>query len=249
MAETVEKIQQKTVVTQVMARIKELIASGTYRVNDRIPTENELAEMFGVGRSSVREAVKVFQHLGVLEARVPKGTFVCDRAKISSEAITWAILLGEDSLNEVINLRRIIELEGVSALVAGLRSSIPEAGAVVARLRAIVADMTAAAEAVSIEELVQADYSFHAALIGATGNALFSSIYETLHAFMQEEIRRTYRSIGDLAEIPADHQDIIDHIVSADAAAAAARHNDHFGRIRRLLRGAESPELGKPSRS
>ncbi|HUX13277.1 MAG TPA: FCD domain-containing protein [Spirochaetia bacterium] len=241
MADTVEKIHQKTVVTQVMARIKELIASGTYKVNDRIPTENELAQMFGVGRSSVREAVKIFQHLGVLEARVPKGTFVCDRAKISSEAITWAILLGEHGLNEVIDLRRVIELEGVSAVVMGLRVSAPEAAAVVRRLRTIVEEMKTAAESESIEDLVQADYNFHAALIGATGNALFSSIYETLHAFMQEEIRRTYQSIRDLAEIPADHQDIIDHIVRADSADAAARHNEHFGRIRRLLRGPESP--------
>jgi DNA-binding FadR family transcriptional regulator len=103
------KVQQQTVVTQVMERIKALIAGGTYKPNDRIPTENELVEMFGVGRSSVREAVKTFQYLGVLESRVPKGTFVCDGARITQEALTWAILLNQNSLVEVLHLRKLLE--------------------------------------------------------------------------------------------------------------------------------------------
>ena len=191
------KVQQQTVVTQVMGLIKELIASGTYKPNDRIPTETELVEMFGVGRSSVREAVKTFQYLGVLELRVPKGTFVRDGAKISQEALTWAILLNQNSLNEILDLRKLIEQEGLTSLVGGLARRTPEAKATVEHLEATIEEMMEAARAFSIDRLVAADYEFHYTIIRHTGNALFCSIYETLHSFMQAEIAQTYQAIQD----------------------------------------------------
>jgi len=233
-----ERIQQKTVVMQVMDRIKGLIASGMYQVNDRIPTESELAEMFGVGRSSVREAIKIFQHLGVLEARVPKGTFVCDRSKISQEAITWSILLGQDNLTEIIELRHVIEKAGVGALVHELSAKSPRGVELMGRLKTVLEVMREGVDTASIEELVQADYDFHATIIAAAENSLFSSIYETLHSFMQEEIRRTYVAIKNISEIVDDHQEIIDSIVSGELTRALQRHDAHFMRIQRLLREA-----------
>ena len=83
-----------------MEKIKELIASGEYTTGGRLPTEQEMAERFGVGRSSIREAIKTFNYLGVLESKTAKGTFVCDSNSISSETLTWAILLGTDALVE-----------------------------------------------------------------------------------------------------------------------------------------------------
>jgi len=237
-----EKIQQKTVVAQVMHSIKELIASGKYRVNDRIPTESELADMFGVGRSSVREAIKVFQHLGVLEARVPKGTFVCDRSKISQEAITWSILLGQESLNETIELRHIIERAGVIAFVGELASSSQRGAELAQRLKDVVKRMEEIIETASIDALVQADYEFHATIIDASNNSLFRAIYRTLQAFMQEEIRRTYSAVTDTSEVLADHQEILQALLSEEPSYALARHAEHFKRIRRLLGTGDNPQ-------
>ena len=63
----IKKVKQKTVVEQVMDQIKNLIASGQLKPHDRIPTETELAQMFGVWCSTVPLAIKTFQHLGILE--------------------------------------------------------------------------------------------------------------------------------------------------------------------------------------
>ncbi|MCK4515895.1 MAG: FadR family transcriptional regulator, partial [Spirochaetaceae bacterium] len=54
-----QTISQQTVVAQVMSRVKDLIASGQYQPGQQLPTEQELAQQFGVGRSSIREAMKV----------------------------------------------------------------------------------------------------------------------------------------------------------------------------------------------
>jgi DNA-binding FadR family transcriptional regulator len=243
------RIQQKTVVTQVMDRIRELIFSGEYKVNDRIPTESELAEMFGVGRSSVREAVKIFQHLGVLEARVPKGTFVCDRTKISQEAITWSIFLGQNNIEEIIELRKLIERAGVSSLIKELQAKTERGRDTLGSLRSILQRMKEGVSAAAIKTLVQADYDFHAAIVQAAGNSLFTDIYATLHSFLQEEIRRTYLAIDDMADILKDHEEIIDSICSCESSRAVTRHDEHFLRILRLLREAGETAVGGRARA
>jgi len=215
--------------------MKDLIASGKYQVNDRIPIESELADMFRVGRSSVREAIKIFQQLGVLEVRVPKGTFVCDRSKISEEAITWKILLGQDNLNEIIELRHIIEKAGVGALVNELSRNSPRGSE---RMGSVLRKMKEGVASASLEELVQEDYDSHATIIEASESSLLTAIYVTIHAFMQDEILRTYILITDMPEIGAGHQGIFDSIICGEVSRVLTRHYEHFMQIRRLLRAS-----------
>ncbi len=239
-----EKIQQKTVVTQAMERIKSLIASGIYKVGDRIPTEQELADRFGSGRSSIREAIKIFQHLGILESRVPKGTFLCDRSHISSEAITWCILLGNDDMWEIIELREVIEERSFDHFIRRCTADKQWMKEVMNRLSSETEVMKTAVETGSIEQLIQADYNFHAEIIKAGNNSLFFAIYRTLHAFMQEEIRKTYQSMKDLMDVYRDHRQMLEVICSGNIEKAIARHQNHFSRIKRLLR-EEDPSLNE----
>lgn len=232
-------IAQRTVVAQVMARLKDLIASGEYRPGDRLPTEQELATAFGVGRSSIREAIKVFQHLGVIEARAAKGTFLRDRANISSEAITWALLLGDDDLSDVLELREAVESVCMGRLTSGLAVESREALATLDALDEVVAGMRTAAEDRDIAALVEADYRFHGLIVEAGRNNLFRSIYSSMHAFLSDEIRSTYDEMDDLREVADDHADIVAVLRQGDADASTERHIDHFQRTRRLLRVGE----------
>ena len=70
----IKKVKQKTVVEQVMDQIKNLIASGQLKPHDRIPTETELAQMFGVGRSTVRQG-----HQNLPAPRYPGGVLATHR--------------------------------------------------------------------------------------------------------------------------------------------------------------------------
>lgn len=235
MDEESEKLQQKTVVSQVMERIKDLIATGQYKPGDRIPTEQELAARFGTGRSSIREAIRIFHHLGVVETKVPKGTFVCDRSNIATEAITWALLLGNNDRFEVLELRRVLEEQGFRALAEGYGAGDPGAQAAVEGLEREVAAMRQAAEAGSYEDLTRADFRFHERIIGQSSNRLFAAIFQTLHNFTEEEIRVTHVSLADLLEVVSDHRDIVESLKRKDPGAAVQRHRAHFDRIRGLL--------------
>ncbi len=232
-----EKIQQKTVVSQVMEKIKELITSGMYKPGDKIPTEHELADRFGIGRSSIREAIKIFQHLGILESRVPKGTFLCSRSQVSTEAISWSLLLGDDDMWEIMELREIIEEKAFRSMMRIIAGSPEKADEITGNLEMIVINMREAVKTESLKDLIKADFNFHAAVIRSGDNALFFSIYQTLHSFMHEEIRQTYANMKDLNEVAADHEEILAAIKSGDIPSATARHSAHFQRISSLLVG------------
>ena len=228
-------IAQQTVVAQVMSRIKELIASDQYRPGDKLPTEQELSARFGVGRSSIREAMKVFQHLGVLESKAAKGTFVRDRANISLEAITWALLLGDDDLVDVFELREAIETICFRRLAEEAGAGSSKAMAIIESLKKEVDHMESASRRKDKKAVAEADYRFHELVISAGKNRLFIDVYHTLQAFMTEEISQSYESMPHLGDAATDHNEIVSVLESSSVDEAVVRHAAHFARTRRLL--------------
>ena len=228
-------IKQKTVVAQVMEQIRDLIASGEYGVGDQIPTESELAEMFGLGRSSIREALKVFNYLGILESRAAKGTFVSDVTNISSEALTWAVLLGKNELFDMVELRGALEVWSLMKAAEQEAVSPGVLNELAGRLEAVLADFRKAIDAGSIEDLIAADYNFHRIIIESSGNPLFMMIYKLLRDFMFEEIKATYVIFDSYDFAIDEHKAIIRGI--KEAGGAKSQHglkkhiNDILGRL------------------
>ncbi|OQY34354.1 MAG: hypothetical protein B6241_05060 [Spirochaetaceae bacterium 4572_59] len=231
----VKKIKQKTVVEQVMEHIKELITSGKYKPGDKLPTENELAERFGIGRSSIREAIKIFNYLGVLESKAAKGTFLSDRANISTEALSWSILLGKDEQQELIETRGAIELWSIMTLTH-LQNENPESNTeVIAELQDQVNHMKKSLDSGKPENLVEADYNFHNIIVKSTENSLFYSIYKTLKSFMYEEIVQSQSDYNDPGEIVKEHQQIIDTIVNGQVNHSIETFSSHIENIKSRL--------------
>lgn len=191
--------------------------------------------MFGVGRSSIREAIKVFQHLGVVESKAAKGTFVQDRANISLEAITWALLLGNDDIGDIYELREAIESIALRRLAKKLDKGEPHARDIVNRLKDVVHDMAMAAQADNLDALTEADYAFHQTIIEAGGNRLFLDVYHTLQAFMKNAIIYAYDNMPSLDRVAADHGEIISILETQPVQVAVARHWAHVRRSRRLF--------------
>ena len=232
----IPRVKQRTVVEQVMNHIKELISSGQYKPHDRIPTEAELARIFGVGRSSIREAIKIFQHLGILESRTKTGTYVCDSSHVSVEALTWSILLAKDDLFEIVDLREVIEHQALTILTESVKSGKKEAVRVAAELQSQVGIMEAAVRSPQFESLVQADYDFHGAIIGSSGNSLYVSIYATLRSFMLEEIKKTNALESERRTMVREHSAIALAVLSGDRDTALVAFAQHIETTRKQLR-------------
>ncbi len=104
-----KKIKNKSVVQTVVDSITKAIIAGDLKPGDKIPTEMELAESFGVGRNSIREAIKILVYYGVLEIRRAEGTFVCDGFnKIMIDPMVYGVILHQSQ--DYVNLMELREM-------------------------------------------------------------------------------------------------------------------------------------------
>jgi DNA-binding FadR family transcriptional regulator len=220
-------IKQKTVVQQVMEELKNLIASGQYKVHDKIPTENELAEMFGIARTSIREAIKIFNYMGILESQTGRGTFISDRTNINTEALTWSILLGQNNIYELIELREVLEHRGLQALLEK-RTLDPESfRACLETLAGEIEHMREGVTQSSVDKVIEADYAFHGTIISQSKNKLFLDIYHTLKGFMHAEIKNIVSKLKS-SEVIRYHTVIYDAIEEGNAGEALSAFTEHI---------------------
>src|SRR5947208_16618638 len=101
-------------VDQVIEQLREAIKQGEWQVGQRIPTETALAESLGVGRNTVREAVRALAHSGLLEVRQGDGTYV----RATSEVSGAIRRLCGTELRAVLQVRRTLEVEGARLAAA-----------------------------------------------------------------------------------------------------------------------------------
>jgi len=119
-------------------RLQRRIAAGKFRTGERLPTESELMRMFGVGRSTVREAVRMLSDRGFLNVRQGAGTFVA--APAASDALVEQRLRRAD-IRELDEVRKILEAAIVERAAARRTPQDME------RIESLLAQRGAAAEA------------------------------------------------------------------------------------------------------
>ncbi len=237
----IEKIKRKTVVEHVMEQMKEMIASGQFKIGDKIPTEQVLADMFGIARSSIREAIKIFHYLGVLESQTGRGTYVCGRGKISKEALTWSILLGENDIYEMVQLREVLEQAGLQTLAQEYAQNPAAVSHLIESLHREIENMKDAVARQDLEALILADYNFHGTIIQSSNNSLFTAIYRTLRAFMHEEIKKTLQGVH-ISKSIREHLEFVEAIKTANVDATLELLRTHIRRITEKLKETLEPK-------
>jgi DNA-binding FadR family transcriptional regulator len=199
-----------SLVDAVVEQLRDQLTDGEWAVGDRIPTEHELAEQLGVGRNTVREAVRVLVHAGLLESRQGNGTFV--RSTADPAAVLRTVRAA--GALDVLELR--IALETEAARLSAVRRDTHD----LLRLRAALATLREEGD-----RDADADLAFHRAVVEATHNAAFTEVYRFFSVQVHESL---VESLGD-HEMPAIDLDAHEALVVAieagdpDAAGAAVR--------------------------
>lgn len=220
---------RQSLVDTVVDELRAQLADGHWRVGERIPTEHALAEQLGVGRNTVREAVRVLVHAGQLESRQGNGTFVVSLHD-PGETVRGVRKAG---ILDVLEVRIALEAEG--ARLAATRHTAAD----LARMRdaltaqAAVAEMTAAGAggpydgpaddrpAYDRHELHAAhDVDFHIAVVDAAHNAALSATYRWFSSSVREALLASLRDAQMPRIVPGDHHAVVDAIASGDPAAA-----------------------------
>ena len=190
-------IDNSSVVQRVIDRLTRAMINKNLHVGDRIPTEIELATSFGVGRNSVREAIKILAAFGVLEVRRPEGTFVTSNFSDKMlDPLLYGIILDEsNSTDSLKDLREWIDW-GI------LRLAVVKADeSDIAALEESFADLESALDDNDINKIFEADNAFHLALNNAAHNSLFLKIAELIRTLTSELRLRTIKSMTELDKL------------------------------------------------
>jgi GntR family transcriptional regulator, transcriptional repressor for pyruvate dehydrogenase complex len=229
------KIRQNTIVQQVMEQIKELVASGNIKPGDKVPTEVEMARIFGVSRSSIREAIKIFSYLGVFDTQTRRGTVLCRHSSITNEALTWTFLLGSKEISDLIELRKVIEQECWMLLCDNCRKDKTLVEKAIDELGEEIKAMSIARERQQEAELMEADFRFHQKVIDYSENAQFRHLFQTLKSFTCEAIMKSnaYRNFS--VDIVEEHNQILKSLKKEDTARVIELFRTHIENLKERI--------------
>lgn len=207
------------------SQLIDLIESGEYALNDRLPSEAELAQSFSVSRSVIREALHSLNALGLTKSYAGKGTFVASR-QLSSK-----LLIGRYLPSQLSEVRRALEVP--SARLAAERRTEGD----LQTLEELVQRFGATTDGA---KRVQVDADFHISIAGATNNPLFQRLIADLRSVLQEQALRLTTIKGRPGEAHKEHMAIYAAIAAGDGMAAARAMEAHLDAVEEGLGHRES---------
>jgi GntR family transcriptional repressor for pyruvate dehydrogenase complex len=223
---------RETVAGEIARKLLGYLLSGTVKPGERIPSERQLAETLGVGRSIVREALKSLTVLGLIDVRQGDGTYLKRTdSELLPQAIEWGLLLGAKRITDLVEARHYLEV--LTASLAAQRRD----DAALAELRRCVAVMEQAADA---DEFVAADIAFHYAIAAAAGNQSLLQIMRSIRSLLQVWISRVMVAEDSSRPTWEEHAAVLEAIERQDPTVASAAMEAHMvaatARLEKTLR-------------
>lgn len=167
----VKKISTKKVSDSVVEQIEEMIKSGSFQAGEKLPSVRELCEMFGVGRSAVRDAITTLKGKGAVEVKQGEGTYILefDSTRLFNNHL---LLPGYRDISELFQVRKILEAE-IAEMAALNRSE---------------ADLHLMEKILSNQSIKgwESDYHLHTAIAKAAGNEIIIQLVQFISATMKK---------------------------------------------------------------
>ena len=190
---------------------KDQFVSGT-----RLPSEREMADTLGVGRSTLREAMSALDLLGIIEVRPGSGSYLkADSSQLLPQALKWGLALGQPENQDLIEVRE--HLEVLAASLAAKRADDDD----IARLAILVQAMKDAGT--NVEAFVDADIAFHLETAIIARNSVLEGVLESIRALLEAWFDRTLRVEGTMSATLREHELVFEAIKNRDPDEAESR--------------------------
>lgn len=226
--------------TEVARALLDYILSGQVGPGEKLPSERQLSETFGVGRSVIREGIKSLGLLGLVEFRHGGGTYLrSSDSDLLPRVIEWGLMLGERNTADLVEARQHIE-RVTSELAATRRTD--------EQLNSIEDALEAMRTAATIDDFVDADVRFHLAVAKASGNSvlgnMLTNISSLLHVWIHRVVEAEYAKVVATHEESSwpsacssfqEHVPVVEAIRAGDAAGARAAMTLHMDKASRRL--------------
>jgi GntR family transcriptional repressor for pyruvate dehydrogenase complex len=224
----VEPIKSTRIYEEIVRQVKAMIAEGRLKSGDQLPPERDLAEQFVVSRTSVREALRALESLGLVEIRAGEGTFV---RQVSVDALIEPLALimatQRGAIGELFEARRL--LEPAIAGLAALRAT-PEEIQEMAR----ILDAQAAEVRAGRTGLPQ-DAQFHAAIAAAAHNRAISRLVHGIMDLLTQSREESLSRPGRPTRSHEDHRRVLEAIRARDPRAAEHAMREHLVAVEALV--------------
>jgi GntR family transcriptional repressor for pyruvate dehydrogenase complex len=229
-----EPIERKKVYELVAERLVQEISDRRLNPGDELPRERHLAEAYRVGRSSVREALRILESKGLIASPGGGRLIVADYANPLNQSLALLLEMHDGDLRELFEVRRILEVE--SAGLAALRRT----DADLELMRRALVDMERGLG--SRARYVDGDVHFHMAVAAATSNRMAMHVMQAIRGVLHRALLSIYHISGSPERSLGQHRAILDAITTKRPEDARARMREHLLRVEEdveeSLRGA-----------
>lgn len=217
--DNITKISRESICELVYSQLLDNIIKGKWVPGDKIPSEHQLASLFGVSRVSVRVAIKKMITLGLLEAKVGEGTYVKEFTPGAYLTELAPIIMKPRNQIEILEFRKALETAVIQLAIE--RADDNE----IQELENIYLQMCRASERSDLDDYFYLDGQFHKCLFNMSRNSLFISIFCTLSNLLFEHYQLTVKKSWEVDGIPKaaeedEHFNIVQGLKNRDSELA-----------------------------
>jgi GntR family transcriptional regulator, transcriptional repressor for pyruvate dehydrogenase complex len=236
----VQPVSRSSLSDRIVDQIVELISTGVLKPGTKMPSENDLRLQFGVGRTSVREALRSLSVMGILTTQAGDGTYVSeDSSRYLQKTLQWGLLLDKKVTQDLIETRLMLECQ-----IASLAATKADAASI-ADLRQSIADMTAAIH--NPDAYLAADLRFHLGVAKAAQNSILHSLLSMIRGYLQAWIREALRGSADHDRVSRAELSVREH-TRILKAIEAGRPDSAFSAMRNhILSSSAGLRAGAPA--
>ena len=208
-----KSIQRISITDEVVKRIKTELVSGIYQQGDKLATEKELSEELQVGRSTLREALRMLQALGFIEIRQGKGAFVLKTVEDSDAKIKSWFSEHEFVLHDLFEIR--LSIEPLAVKLAVQRATDEE----IRKIGEILLTFEEAVTGGNVIDIAALDEAFHSAIMEASHNKLLSVITGKMDEAYKEYRLRSFAVKSNVRNALEPHRRIFECLKSRNMEA------------------------------
>ncbi|MDR3271786.1 MAG: FadR family transcriptional regulator [Peptococcaceae bacterium] len=221
------KIIKSSYADIVANQIKRMIINGSFSTGDRLPTEQELSEMFGVGRTTIREAITALCAIGLIE-RQKHATFVKNIANMCLEPIQNFILLKNIDLAQIFEARLALE-PSLCGWAASRRTDKDLENIITFQQELAEIEQTATAEsAQTADRFVEANFNFHFAIAKASQNIILADLLLSIVQILKDRQKEIMDVPNINQTIIQEHGSIVSAIQRQDPVQASEKMRIHL---------------------
>ncbi|WP_058309068.1 FadR/GntR family transcriptional regulator [Gracilibacillus massiliensis] len=207
----IKSIESENKVDQVFYQMKRKILDDSWGLGDKIPSEKELCDMFGVSRVSVRSAIQKLRSVGLIDTFQGRGSFVTKKIDITNSVFP-KMTIDEKDFKDIIEFRELIEYKSIELAVENAdEEDIRNMEDALNRMLSNKNDY---------EKYSIADYEFHFAIVKASKNKIFYTVMESISSIFQYYLQELNRVFGINEKSTQGHKNLLESIKNKDADTA-----------------------------